>query len=96
MEPIPLLRAIGQRIAPLGDHLVDDRPHPRPVDRADPTPREIDTRRRDQRANVKSVESDAIDMLTDILDDWDNDPRMSGRNEYYNRIVGVTKLLEGS
>jgi len=51
---------------------------------------------RDQRASVDAIESDAIDMLNDILDDWDNDPRMSGRNEYYNRIVGVTKLLEGS
>ena len=42
----------------------------------------------------KGVESDAVDMLNDILDDWDNDPSMSGRMDYFNRIVGVTKLLE--
>jgi hypothetical protein len=42
-----------------------------------------------------AVELDAIDMLNDILDDWDNDPDMSGQMDYYNRIVGVTKLLEG-
>ena len=44
----------------------------------------------------RAVGSDAIDMLNDILDDWDNDPTMSGRMEYYNRIIGVTKLLERS
>jgi hypothetical protein len=49
---------------------------------------------RDQRANVDAIESDAIDMLNDILDDWDNDPKMSAGDKYYNRIVGVTKLLE--
>ena len=52
-----------------------------------------DTARRGD--GVGAIESDAIDMLNDILDDWDNDPDMSGRMEYYNRIVGVTKLLEG-
>ena len=41
-----------------------------------------------------SVERDAIDMLNDILDDWDKDPKMSTGDKYYNRIVGVTKLLE--
>ena len=42
-----------------------------------------------------AIERDAIDMLNDILDDWDKDPKMSTGDEYYNRIVGVTKLLEG-
>jgi hypothetical protein len=48
---------------------------------------------RDQRTGVEAAL--AADMLNDLLDDWDNDPNMSGRMEYYNRIVGVTKLLEG-
>jgi hypothetical protein len=60
----------------------------------DEPPAEVQ-RDRALRAAVEVAESDAIDMLNDILDDWDNDPNMSGRMEYYSRIVGVTKLLEG-